>query len=202
MKTTINVTLGGQLFVLEEDAYQALKNYLDEVERIVATYPERADIMADIEARLAEELKRSVSGGVVTTGVLSGMLTRLGTPEELRRELGGAERENVAASSSAGSSSHSAAPRKSRRLYRDPDDQIVSGVCSGIAAYIGVDPTWVRIGFAVGTLAWGAGVFVYLLLLIIVPEAKTPEQKAELHGEPLRLADIVTSVRNAFEKKK
>ena len=58
----------------------------------------------------------------------------------------------------------------SKRLYRTREGRVVAGVCSGIAGYFGIDPTLVRLAFAVFTIFGGAGILVYLIAWIVIPE--------------------------------
>ncbi len=57
-----------------------------------------------------------------------------------------------------------------KRLYRIRDGRVVAGVCAGIAAYFGVDPTLVRLAFALFTIFGGAGILLYLVAWIVIPE--------------------------------
>jgi phage shock protein C len=84
-------------------------------------------------------------------------------------------------------------------MYRDPDHRIIGGVCSGIGAYWDIDPLIPRVIFAALTLAGGLGVLVYLILYIVLPEAKTTAQKIEMKGEPVNIHNIKESVKKEFE---
>ena len=61
------------------------------------------------------------------------------------------------------------------RLYRSGRERILGGVCGGIAEYLGVDPVLVRILWVAGTLAWGFGVILYIIMWIIMP--RNPKHK-------------------------
>ncbi|MEX2355647.1 MAG: PspC domain-containing protein [Thermaerobacterales bacterium] len=56
------------------------------------------------------------------------------------------------------------------RLYRSETDRMVGGVCGGLAASMGWDPTTVRLGWALLTLFWGAGLIFYLIAWIVIPK--------------------------------
>jgi phage shock protein C len=58
----------------------------------------------------------------------------------------------------------------SKRLYRTREGRVVAGVCAGLAAYFGIDPTLVRLAFALFTIFGGAGVLLYLVAWIVIPE--------------------------------
>jgi len=57
-----------------------------------------------------------------------------------------------------------------KRLYRAREGRVVAGVCAGLAAYFGIDPTLVRLAFALLTVFGGAGVLLYLCAWIVIPE--------------------------------
>ena len=90
-------------------------------------------------------------------------------------------------------------PSGYRRMYRDPDNRILGGVCSGMAAYWGTDSLIVRIIFAVATLIFLSGAVIYLILWIVLPEAKTTAQKLEMRGEPVNISNIGKAVKKEFE---
>ena len=89
-------------------------------------------------------------------------------------------------------------PRSQRRIYRDPDRRVFGGVCAGISAYLDWDPLIMRIIFAVLIFAGGIGVGLYLVLWIVLPEAKTTAQKLEMRGDPVTIGNITDSVRQEF----
>jgi phage shock protein PspC (stress-responsive transcriptional regulator) len=84
-------------------------------------------------------------------------------------------------------------------MYRDTDNRIIGGVCSGMGAYWNIDPVILRIIFIALILAGGIGAIVYLILYIVVPEAKTTAQKIEMKGEPVNIHNIKEAVKNEFD---
>lgn len=84
-----------------------------------------------------------------------------------------------------------------RRLYRNPDNKVLGGVCSGAAAYIGIDEVWIRIGFAISVFVFGTGVLAYFVLWIIIPEAKTSAEKLQMRGSNVDVNTIEREVRSA-----
>ena len=85
------------------------------------------------------------------------------------------------------------------RMYRDTDHRIIGGVCSGMGAYWNIDPLIIRIIFAILALTGGLGVLVYLILYIVIPEAKTTAQKIEMKGNPVNIQNIKDSVKKEFD---
>lgn len=171
MKKVVNVALGGRNFTLEEDAYQRLGRYLDHF-RAKLSVPEsqKAEVMEEIEGRLAELFSQEVgeSGRVVSLDMVQRAVSTLGMPD---------------GSSEEGFTGFSAdAPLQSRKLYRDLDEKKIAGICSGLALYLDVDVTLVRVLMLAALIFGSAGFWVYVILWIVVPVADTPAKKCELRG--------------------
>lgn len=190
MKKTINISIGGMSFQIEEDAYERLDAYLKSVKSHFASYPESAEIVSDIEDRVADQF--SVKAGaskIITLPVVEELIGIMGKPEEM-----------------SGGKTASAEPAANefralgKRLYRNPDDVIIAGVCSGLAAYIGVDPVWVRLAFAVTIFFGGFGVLLYIILWVIVPEAKTDTEKMQMRGEPINLKNVEANIKERISE--
>src|SRR5664279_5080942 len=169
MDKTININLGGTLFQIDEEAYRILRDYLQAINNRFANAQGGHETIEDIESRIAE-IFQSQKGlaGVVTRENVESMISIIGKPEEFDP----VETENYKDSYSS----------RKKRMYRNPDDKIVGGVCSGIAGYLDSDPVLFRILFAVFALFFGVGFFVYAVLWIALPEAKTDSQKRDLYG--------------------
>ena len=87
---------------------------------------------------------------------------------------------------------------KVKKLFRNPDDQVLGGVSSGIAAYFGLDATVIRILFIASIFFGGAGFVVYIVLWIITPPALTLTDKMQMKGEPVTLSNIESSIKKNF----
>ncbi len=171
MKKVVSVALGGRNFTLEEDAYQRLGSYLDHF-RAKLSVPEsqKAEVMEEIEGRLAELFTREVGNGsrVVSLDMVQRAVSTLGMPD---------------GSSEEGFTGFAAdAPRQPRKLYRDTDEKKIAGICSGLALYLDVDVTLVRVLMLAALIFGSAGFWVYVILWIVVPVADTPAKKCELRG--------------------
>ncbi len=184
MQKTITVSIGGLNFQLEEDAYRHLEDYLGGLRRHFGQQADAADILADFESRIAEQLAPRSSEAPVTLAEVSAITARLGKPEDFDAA---APRE---------------IPKAPKKLYRNADDALVGGVCSGLAAYFGWDPVWVRIIFVLFTLLNGIGIGIYLVLWIVVPEAKTTAEKLRMQGEPFTVKNVQDTVRQRVEELK
>lgn len=190
MKITVSINIGGMAFHIDEDAYTELKIYLRNLDRYFAKEPGSAEIMADIEARIADLLKARINNykQVITLQDVKEVISTLGTPEDISDDSGsGYER--------LGTPGY-------HRMYRDPDNSIIGGVCSGMAAYWRIDPWIVRVIFIIISLPGGLGILIYLVLWIVIPEAKTTAQKIEMKGEPVNIHNIKDSVKQEFDNVK
>ncbi|HDZ40273.1 MAG TPA: PspC domain-containing protein [Bacteroidetes bacterium] len=190
MKITVSINIGGMAFHIDEDAYTELKIYLRSLDRYFAKEPSSAEIMADIEARIADLLKAKINDykQVVTLQDVKEVINTLGTPEDISDDSGSAYER-------LGSTGY-------HRMYRDPDNRIISGVCSGMAAYWRIDPWIMRVIFIVISLPGGLGILIYVILWIVLPEAKTTAQKIEMKGDPVNIHNIKDSVRQEFDNVK
>ncbi len=139
MKTTITVSLDGHLFYIEDDAFQLLQKYLDDIEKALRNFPERAETMVDIEGRVAELWKEKINNmnSPVQKLDVEAMIRVIGQPWQIGETLG------------AGPGDKRYDKEKTRfqnrRLYRDPDNRVLGGVCSGMGSYFNLDPVILRV---------------------------------------------------------
>ncbi len=89
---------------------------------------------------------------------------------------------------------------KNRRMFRDPDDKKIGGICGGLGNYFGIDPVWFRIGFLVSFFVYGSGFLLYLVLWIAIPKARTAAEKLQMKGEPVDINNIERVVKDSFPK--
>ena len=189
MKITLSINLGGYSFNIDEDAYDELRKYLKSLELYFAGEEGASEIVADIESRISELFKAKLSGykQVITIEDVNEVESVLGTPDDFagKSVTGGRSR-------SFSSGYH--------RMYRDPDNRIIGGVCAGIGAYWRIEPLIVRVIFLALVLAGGFGALIYLILWIVLPEARTTAQKIEMRGEPVDIHSIKEAVKGEFKK--
>lgn len=185
MKVTVNINLGGYAFNVDDDAYERLRQYMKSLEKEFSGEPGGSEIMSDIEGRISELFKARLNTykQVITMKDVEEVMAILGSPEL------------ISGSEPAGE----VPPRSSRRMYRDPDRRVFGGVCAGVSAYLDWDPLILRIIFAILIFAGGFGLGLYLILWIVLPEAKTTAQKLEMRGDPVTIDNIKDSVRQEFE---
>lgn len=188
-KVTI-VNLNGKAFQVDEQAFDALRAYLEEAADRLADDPDCIEIMADLEQAIGDKGSRYLGAG---KNVLSDADMR-----RILEEMGPVETGVHAA----GDEPAAAAPRDTtgpKRLYRIEEGEMVAGVCTGIAAYFGVDPTIVRLIF-VALLVLSTGIFAiaYLVFMFIVPVAKTPEERAAARGLPFNAQELVEQAKRHY----
>jgi phage shock protein PspC (stress-responsive transcriptional regulator) len=195
MNRTLTINVGGFSFVIDEDAYQMLQNYLTELNRYFSKRQGAEDIVADIEYRLAELLKQSMGAReVVIKNDVSNAIERLGRPEVFESDW-----EEVGNNYAQGEEDTFFKDSK-KKLWRNPEEKIIAGVCSGLSAYFGInDPIWIRLIFVVVFFSGGAGILIYLILWLIVPEAKSAADRLSMRGENIDIDNIAKEVESTLQ---
>ncbi len=185
MNKVFNVNLGEYPFTIDEDAYLHLDNYLSTIHNHFRSSEGYEEITSDIEIRLAELFLDSMgSRKIVNMKDVKAAIQTMGTPEEFGAEPVDETFEEAP--------KHEHSFRPGKRLYRNPDETIVAGVASGIAAYLGIqDPLWVRLALVLlTTFSFGTFMMAYFILWAIVPEAKTAGDRLAMRGEPINVSNI------------
>ena len=191
MKKTLTINLNGIVYHIDEDAYALLKKYLNNIRYYFRNEDGAEEIMLDIEARIAELFsEQQISPlNVISKKTVEEVISQLGQPEE----IAGDERIEEG--------SETQEQKKKRRLYRDSDDKMVGGVISGMATYLNIDVTTLRLltilafFFSLSTL-----LIIYLVCWLIIPEAKTAEEKLNMRGEDITFHNIGKTVTESFDK--
>ncbi|WP_242025131.1 PspC domain-containing protein [Tenacibaculum piscium] len=192
MNKTININLGGFFFHIDEVAYQKLKHYLEAIARSLSDDPQGKDeIISDIEARISELLSEKITDvrQVINENDIEEIITIMGQPEDYAETNESFEDD----------SSYRENNRKSsRKLFRDSDDKLLGGVCSGIAHYFNIDVIWIRIACII-LVASGFSPLAYIILWVLLPEAKTTSEKLQMRGEAINIDTIEKKIRTEFE---
>jgi len=188
MNKTISINLGGSVFNIEERAYDQLKAYLDQIRKNLEE-PEMSDeVMSDIELRIAELFKERMTAikNVVVDEDVEHIITVMGRPEDYGSGHKGEQSEFKRHDHRYDNQGH-----KSRRIFRDSDDAIVGGVCSGLSHYIGWDPLVLRvIAVLVGFISFGSAFIGYIIFWALIPEARTTPEKLQMRGESVNIENI------------
>lgn len=185
MKKTHSANIGGTVFTVEEDAYDKLQTYLQSIELHFRSYPDVAEIVADIEARIAEQLlQRELNPQVVRMSDVDRVIASMGRTEEFAEAAeSGAATEQVVSS-------------EGRKLFRDPDRKVIAGVAAGLASYLGLPRLLVRLLLLLLLPFFGTTLVIYLLLWALVPMAGSATEKLQMRGRPLTLSSIDAGVRD------
>lgn len=205
MKETVKINLNQRLFDLDADAYEKLKDYLDSLRAYFKKTSEEAeDILQDIEQRIAEVLedKLGTTKQVVTVSDIEEVIQLMGTADDFAREAELQDDEEYSNFEEKKTESSSSFNKQHRRLYRDLENNIIGGVCSGLASYFNVDSVWIRLAFIILLFFEGLGLLAYIVMWIAMPGARTRAQKLQMKGQAVTIDNIQQSVKNEFTKVK
>ena len=208
MKPVVKASIGRTAFTLEDEAFRQLKEYLDSLENHFAGNPSGKEIMEEIEVRIAELLlEKCGPSGVVSPAMVREACDTLGSVKDIdayKNSDGDKQAEDGSASEEGAGER-----KKARKLYRNPYDKVLGGVCSGIAAYFDKDPLLFRLLAVVILLfftmtpartAFWIPVVAYLALWLAIPEARTVRQRYQMRGEKNTIESIMENVgKNADE---
>jgi len=192
MNKTILITLNKIIFHIEEDAYEILKNYLDAIKEHFSANGDALEILTDMESSIAEKFleKYPDKEHIIAKADVEELIKVMGTVDDIDKETETKFKSEEKAPAS---------NNKLKKLYRNPDDVIIAGVCSGLAAYFGIDPIIIRVLFIVTIFFGGTGIIAYLILWVVMPEAKTSAQKLEMQGDPVTLKKIEENIREKLK---
>ena len=221
MKKTLTVNLGGTVFQIDEDAYNLLDNYLTNLRLHFQEEEGVEEIVRDMEMRISELFTEALEGGqqVITIDAVEKVIKQMGRPEELDDADAGTTETGTGTPShesekteATGNSSETDNTQQGetttgeetvrKRLFRDVDHKILGGVLSGIAAYFDWDPTALRLVYIfLGLLPGGPSVLlIYLILLFIIPAARTATEKLQMRGEPVNMENIGKTVTGEYDR--
>lgn len=185
------INVGGYPFSINEDAFLRLDTYLSNLDRHFKGSEGHKEIMHDIESRIAELFHDDLgTQKILTLEHVEKMIGIMGTAENL-----------------SDSSSTDEEPKgdswnyyTGKRLFKDPYDKKIAGVCSGIAHYFGIeDPTWVRVAFVFFGF-WGFGIILYLIMMFVLPAAISPSDRLAMKGKPINIQNIADKVEEEFDE--
>lgn len=199
MNTVVNVNIGGVPFIIDEDAYKYLDAYMNAIRNHFSREEGSEEIVTDIENRMAELLQEKLgTRKIVNLKDVESATAIMGTPEEFEYT----SESEFGQDPNSGSTDHDRNNKENeddtfkfktgKRLYKNPDDKVVSGVASGLAAYVGVkDPVLIRLIFVLLTIfGGGSGIPIYIVLMFVLKDAKSAKEKLEMRGEPINLDSL------------
>ncbi len=193
MNKTVNINLAGIFFHIDEDAYLKMQRYLDAIKRSFTDSQGRDEIIADIEARIAELFSEKIKDERQVIGVkeVDEVIDIMGQPEDYRLDEEIFEDEPKSSYQQA---------KSSRQLFRDTTNSYVGGVSSGLGHYLGIEPIWIRIAWILFTIfSSGAFALIYVALWIFVPEAKTTADFLAMKGEAVNISNIEKKIKEGFD---
>jgi len=194
MKRTVTVNLNGRVFTMDEDAYQLLEKYLNNIRIYFRKEEGSSEIIADFEARIEELFSERIRLGyeVITSKDVEEVISRVGKPAD----FGDDEPENRKEEKQASQQNYQQIYQQVKKtFFRDDDHKMLGGICSGLAAYFDWDVLLVRLIAIVLIFATsGTIVPIYLLAWIIFPAAKTAAEKLQMQGRPITVENIGKTV--------
>lgn len=184
MNEVTKIHLGRQAFTISIAAQKELRAYLDAIEKQVGD----KEVVEEVELRMAELLaERGIHDNkVVLPKDIDFLKKQLGSPKDFKDDEGEGSLVDTRS--------------EGKKLFRDTENGMIAGVAAGLAAYLGLDVVLVRILLILGTLAWGMGLLVYILLWLLVPEAKTTSERLQMAGKSVTLDSLKEVVERADVK--
>ncbi|MGY4383787.1 phage shock protein PspC (stress-responsive transcriptional regulator) [Pedobacter sp. UYP24] len=189
MKKTLNINIGNSIIHIEEDAYETLTIYLNEVKFHFAKNADNFEIVTDIENRVAEMFADILSVNqkqVISIEDVQSVTSQMGSVKDFESEE--EEQETF-------TGLHNSQVKK---LYRDTDQAVIAGVCAGLAHYLDIEDRWVRLAAILTVLLGGSGVLAYIVLWVMIPKAETRSEKMAMRGEEANLKGFANSYLHPF----
>lgn len=188
MNKTVSIHLQGIPFILEEQAYERLNQYLIALRNVLQQEEGHEEIIQDVELRIVELMQAHLQGSkqVVELLFIEEILTKLGKPEDFSADVPKPQ-----------TNTSQETDNKEKRLFRDGDHAVMGGVCAGVAAYFNIDVVLVRAIYVLAFFTLGVGFFLYIILWIIIPEAKTSSEKLQMKGQTVTVENMKSELEQA-----
>ena len=196
MQKVISINLNGNACQLDESGYDALREYLARAEHELEANPDRAEIMADLEQAIADKCRKFLGPhkSVVNSSEVEQIVTEMGPIDAAADDDAGGGGD---AAPGAKKTTRTEPPPK--RLYRSPDGAMIAGVCNGLATHFEIDVAFIRVGFVLAAiLTKGAGIIAYVVMMFIIPEARTPEERASAGGAPFNAKEVIDRAKKQY----
>lgn len=194
MKKTVSVNIRGLNFIIEEDAYELLQNYLDRLSFTLKNEQGSREIIEDIELRIAElcSQKLSANKSVIELADIQDIITTMGDPSQYLDE------DNTEGEPHFSNERQKEEPTE-KRLFRDTENAVIAGVCSGIASFFKIDVVIIRAIFVIMFFFAGFGFPLYLILWVIVPKTRSTIDRLRMKGKPITVESVREEVESAAE---
>jgi len=202
MRKVTTINLNNNAYQIDELGYDALRDYLSAAERNLEGNPDREEILADLEQAIGDKCRTSLGAHktVVSVEDIQRILLEMGPVESASPSaVPGAT--TGASPAGGGPSAAGGSMPFPRRMYRLEQGRMWGGVCTGLAAYFGVDVVWMRVIFVLLTLfTSGIWILIYIAMCFIVPMAETAEERAAAHGAPFNAYELMNRVKKKSEE--
>jgi len=191
MNKTVSIHLQGAPFIFEEQAYDRLNSYLQQLKQVLQKEEGSDEILQDVELRMVELLQQHLTTfkQVVELELVEQIIQKLGNPEDFSDETVGTDET---------SSVQDTAIEK--RLFRDGDRAMIGGVCAGVSAYFNIDVVIVRVIYICCFLTFGIGFLLYIVLWAIIPLAKTSSDKLRMKGQHVNIENMKSELGDAADR--
>jgi phage shock protein PspC (stress-responsive transcriptional regulator) len=192
MNKTVSIHLQGVPFIFEEQAYDRLNAYLQQLKQVLQKEEGSDEIIQDIELRMVELIQQQLTPfkQVVELSVIEQIIEKLGQPEDFS--------DDTTSTSETTSAVHDDLIEK--RLFRDGDRAMLGGVCAGVAAYFNVDVVVIRAIYVFSLLTFGIGFLLYIVLWAIIPIAKTSSDKLRMKGQHVNIENMKSELGDAANR--
>ena len=192
MNKTVSIHLQGIPFIFEEQAFERLNTYLQQLQQVLQKEEGSDEILQDIELRMVELLQQQLTPfkQVVELSVIEQIIEKLGRPEDFTDESNGNGNEATS----------SIDTPVEKRLFRDGDRAMLGGVCAGVAAYFNVDVVIIRAIYVFTLLTFGLGFLLYIVLWAIIPIAKTSSDKLRMKGQHVNIENMKSELEDAANR--
>ena len=180
MNKTIIINIGNSIIHIEEEAYEILMVYLNEIKHHFAKSADDFEIVKDIEYRIAEMFAEILQKGqkqVIDVADVRVVIAQMGSVQDFVND----EEEEVK------TENFYANYNGVKKLYRDTDEGVIAGVCAGLGHYLNVEARWLRLAFFLLTFLAGTSILVYLILWVVTPRASSRSERMEMKGEATNL---------------
>ena len=206
MKKNITINFFGTLYAIDEDAYELLNRYLSDIKKYFSRKEGGEEIADDIEHRVGELMLELKNDGrePIDIALVKEIIGRIGNPEDWDEATGEGGEEDASTSAGHRGREWFSEQVSKKRLYCNPDDKLLCGVLSGISCYWGVEPVWIRLAVVLLAIvpipfvpiSFWTILILYIVLALIIPEAKTPEDRLRMHGKPVTMENLNEEIVN------
>jgi phage shock protein PspC (stress-responsive transcriptional regulator) len=184
MKKTLIINIGNSIIHIEEDAYEILTTYLNEIKQHFAKNADDFEIVTDIENRIAEmfsEILQANQKQVIELADVQSVIAQMGRVQDFQTED---EEEAPQANTY---TNYTGSKKLYRKLYRDTDEGVIAGVCAGLGHYLNIEARWVRLIAFLSIFLGGSGILAYFILWFAMPRAVSRSEKMSMKGEATNL---------------